>query len=1618
MHKIPAQHPLNAISTSIFLAIGSLLFSLPSPLLAQIEPDSTLGGESSQVVPVTPEADAITGGATRGSNLFHSFGTFNIDEGRAAYFVPDTEAIRTIFSRVTGGNPSQILGTLGVVGNANLFLINPAGILFGPNAKLDMSGSFIASTANSITFPNGQFFNATNPNAPPLLTIDVPVPIGLRFEGDEPREIFNTGNLTTGENIALVGGVIGNAGQISAPGKDIVLSTIPTGVSSVVNFDGTGKFIGQTQGIGEPDVEAADIFLIGGKLDASSTGIAGNVILDSAGDLALSDGALVDVRGAGGGNITVSAQNLEMSSGSEIRAGIGAGLGFSGARAGNIEINVAEGIKVQGTTDSPVVISNIVGNGSIGNAGEVIINTETLEGRGQFAIGSFTFGQGNAGRVGINAADKVSLDGLKGGSSGILSSVGTSAIGNGGDLIINTRSLSLANGAIITTATLGSGNGGNLTVNASESVQVIGTSANNTSTLLGTGTLGKGKAGDLSITTGQLLIRNGARIGTDTNNEGDGGNLTVNASESIQVIGTSAEGLPSGLTTIADLTSTGKAGNLNLSTRQLLVQDGAAIATSTAGSGNGGNLTINASELVQLIGTSANGSATSNLNTIAVGTGNAGNINLTTGRLLVQNGAAISTSTAGSGDGGKLSVNASDLIGLSDRSFLTTASLGTGNAGEISINTSRLLLQNGSLIFTTTGGIGAGGNLTVSASESIELEGTFAESQIPSLLGTGTDGEGNAGNLSISTGQLLVSDGARIATDTEAEGNGGDLTINASESIKVIGTSAQGLSSRLSSLADTTSTGKAGNLNITTGDLLVRDGATIATTTRSSGDGGNLTVNASESVQLIGTSADGSSTSNLNTIAGGKGKSGNLTINTRELLIQDGAFASTTTVGEGNGGNLTVNASQSVQLIGISTGGTFSSLLTGTTGQGNAGDLAIRTGQLLVRDGAAIATTTTGSGDAGNLAINTEQLLLRGGAAILTNTASEGDGGKISIQATDLVSLEEVSFIISGVLEEGQGNGGDINIRAGNFSMTNGSLLLASTTGQGNAGNINFDIDKTVTISGIGSRTVNNVSITIPSIIASQVESGGEGNGGDISVRAESLFMNDFGFINTGTSGRGNAGNISIDVDDFVRLNNGSVVQSNVEPGGVGQGGNINIQARSLTLANGGEIQAGLRAANEDSPGGIGTGGNININASNFVEISGVSPISAQFSIINPTTSEELFLNRGLSSGIFGSTQQGANGSAGNITIATGAFRLADGAVVEAQTANQGNAGNITINANTFEVTGGGQVITATRGSGKAGNIILNIADNVTLSGSDPNFEQRLELLQGNTAQFTNISPSSGLFANTTEGSSGNGGSIFIDPRTVTISDGAIVSVNSQGSGTGGEIDLTAGSLSLDEGTISAQTDSTTGGNIALNVENVLLLRNGSQISTTAGTGQAGGDGGNIIINAGAIIANPLENSDITANAFLGRGGNILINTESIFGIDFRQRLTPLSDITASSEAGLAGTVEINTSGIDPTRGLEALTEERINAEVAQGCQAGAQGEGTLSFFNLGRGGTPSSPDDLFNSPMTGEWLSLELEENQKTDPQSHLESQFQQMSHNTVWLTCPSKRARSIASP
>jgi filamentous hemagglutinin family protein len=197
--------------------VGTLLTAVGESVLAQIVPDNTLGAEGSIVTPDVNiqgiQGDRIDGGATRGANLFHSFQEFNVGEGRGAYFANPT-GIENILTRVTGGNPSNILGRLGVLGEANLFLLNPNGIVFGSNASLDIQGSFVATTAERIQLGDSGYFSAVEPQTSSLLSVS---PGALFFSevANQPSSIINQGNLSTGQHLTLRAGQPGLAGAVT-----------------------------------------------------------------------------------------------------------------------------------------------------------------------------------------------------------------------------------------------------------------------------------------------------------------------------------------------------------------------------------------------------------------------------------------------------------------------------------------------------------------------------------------------------------------------------------------------------------------------------------------------------------------------------------------------------------------------------------------------------------------------------------------------------------------------------------------------------------------------------------------------------------------------------------------------------------------------------------------------------------------------------------------------------------------------------------------------------------------------------------------------------------------------------------------------------------------------------------------------------------------------------------------------------------------------------------------------------------------------------------------------------------------------------------------------------------
>ncbi len=376
----------------------------------------------------------------------------------------------------------------------------------------------------------------------------------------------------------------------------------------------------------------------------------------------------------------------------------------------------------------------------------------------------------------------------------------------------------------------------------------------------------------------------------------------------------------------------------------------------------------------------------------------------------------------------------------------------------------------------------------------------------------------------------------------------------------------------------------------------------------------------------------------------------------------------------------------------------------------------------------------------------------------------------------------------------------------------------------------------------------------------------------------------------------------------------------------------------------------------------MGDAGKVEVNASDrvFLHNSTISSATAgrgNAGEVNLTAREGIAIDNSL---VSAAVENSAQGNSSNINITAPAVEVTNGASVSTATEGQGTAGSIIINGNRFTATNGGQLLSTTSSTFNAGNINLLISDDITLTGAG-----------------------SGLFASTTPGSTGNGGSIFIDPLTMSIVDGAEIVVDSQGEGTGGSIKITADSLNLDHGAITAEAFSNDGGNIALDVANNLLLRNNSLISATAGIGSSFGNGGNINIAAQFVIGVPSENSDIIANAFLGNGGRIEITTNAILGLEFRERLTPFSDITASSEFGTDGVFILNLLSFDATQGLNELPRILVDAESLIGKDVCALIDGKIaggsSLTIVGKGGLPPNPEEpLSNNEGLVEWLTRE----------------------------------------
>ncbi len=858
----------NTLPLSIGVNFALALFSCiaPCPAKAQITPDATLGDKSSVVVPDKLEGsdiNRINGGAIQGSNLFHSFQEFNVGEGGKAYFTNPGE-ITNILTRVTGGNPSNILGTLGVLGLANLFFINPNGIVFGPNALLNMGGSFVASTADSLVFDNGLEFSATNPLSPPLLTVNIPVGLRLR---ENSASIVNQSSavlyLPSGNTLGLVGGnVILDGGSLGVPEGRIELGGL-TG-TGIVGFN-----VQESQGIPRVaslsfpnDVERADI--------------------------SLSKQAVVNVAGKDGGSIAINGRNVNIVGGGRLLAGIDPRFGSPGTQAGNIEINATDQVVFSGAMSGAL---NKVEAGAQGNSGDINIKARSLEVSDGAQLSATTSGTGNAGKILISAKEQVLFDGGNNpiSRSYAFSQVEQGAEGNSGGIEIDAGNLTVTNGAQLSASTSGTGDAGKILISAKEQVLFDGESdTGNFSYAFSQ--VEKDAVGDSSgieINAGSLTITNGAQLSASTKSSGDAGTISITATDKVIFDGESSKGDRTALLSQVLEGAVGKSGDIEIKTPILEVTNGAFLDASTEGSGDAGAISITATDKVIFDGESnqGNGSAATS-QVIDTATGNSSGIEISAPIVRVTNGAQLDTSTLGKGNSGAIRVTATDSLvvdGTSDR-FLSSA-------------------------ITSEVGIDATG-----ASEGITINAPRLQVSNEAFISANSNGNGNAGNIDVTSDTIELSRDGQIRTNTSATSKAGNITLNAQNRVSLtdFGTAV---------LAETenTSTSDGGNIFVSGSpkNVLIQNGAALSVNSRGSGIGGDISLEANSLTLEQGTISAETA----------KEKGGNISLEVADLLLMQGDSKITTNAGLesqpgaiGTGGNIKIDTQFLVALPSKSKG--------------------------------------------------------------------------------------------------------------------------------------------------------------------------------------------------------------------------------------------------------------------------------------------------------------------------------------------------------------------------------------------------------------------------------------------------------------------------------------------------------------------------------------------------------------------------------------------------------------------------------------------------------------------------------------------------------------------------
>ncbi|APB35306.1 filamentous hemagglutinin family outer membrane protein [Gloeomargarita lithophora Alchichica-D10] len=1460
----------------------------------------------------------IQGGTQSGRNLFHSFHQFGLNQGQVANFFSNPN-IANILARVNGGSASYINGLIQVLGgNSNLFLMNPAGIIFGPNASLNVPAAFTATTADRILFPGGSF-NAYGNNDYAQL---VGEPIGFAFDRKDPAAIVNEGKLTVnpGQSVSLIAGQVINTGTIQAPNGNITITAVPG--ENLVRLSQTGQLLSL-----EFNPQQA----------AQYADNAGNIPITRLPEL-LTGGGVTTVTQNSNGTVSVAGSNLQIptATGTTIISGkldVSSG-NQTGGKVGVFGTNIA------------LVNSEISASGFTGG-GEILIGGE-FQGKGTQPNAQYTF---------VNNTSKLSADAISTGDggrvivwadkntqfSGTIAAKGGELSGNGGFVEVSGKENLGFQGKVDTSAP--QGKAGTLLLDPNNiTIDLIG--LNDLEILDGEILFGDGGTGDFTISTlalvlalvnGDVILQatNNITLQTTINYNGIGANrnLTFEANNNIFINAGIFDSAPGG-----------ESLNVNFQANFDGIGGGNVVLNDPLIKTEGANFTAS--------GVDINVKAGSVIETISP-TGNSGNITLNgTGQVAIFGGATVTTSTNANNNAGNIIINAVSNITIDD--FLSTGvvGLGTGNAGSISIastngniTTTSLNAQTqgtgtagditlSALGITTTGGTitnsstggGTPGNISLTATDSginivntqilsgggmITIDGTSTSGsgviiQNNSIINSGTGGINITGftNANVDdTDGILISSGSEITSldsfieifgTNEASGGDDQSGVRFNTGGKIIGLGTTDIQiDGLSSLSPVNTSGvrletagtvisaDQGNINIRGGgrntDPSTRSVFIDATSDIISNknvfvdgngvvpNGGNINLLGNINGSEVGVSGVGITQVNNISASGGDifvgGELG--------ATILAGGIVSTSAVGF-DSGNITLESSAgAVNILGTIT--------TEALGNDNAGNITINAAGNFSADTLISSSVTgVGTGNAGDISITSGASLLLN-SNLFTTTDGTGKGGNITLNSTGIIDTN--AGLVSSA-STGGGDGGNITFNAGGNILVNnifntgeagGNVSLTSTTGDIDLSAASFGISTAGPSLGSGdiTLTANNGSIiNAANLFSSSLDS----QSGSINITAGSD-------VNVGTfnsaSDNGIGGNITVNAGGDIFVGN---TLANVTVLGSGTGGDI-----SFTSSNG-LIQ--IIGNTDTSTLGTGVAGSVNLTAKNSINVS--TPIftvangaaaSGDITItsINSTITTDQLNSSSFTSGDGGKVTLGAFG---DITVNEEIFTTANGL-------DHGGAIEITSTNGKVDIIG---QVNSLSTFASAGDVTITAKNSVNLAG--------------------------GLLA---PGANG-GGDVSVVSNTDSITIGNLSLNTIGGNGTGGTVNLQA-ATTIDVPFGIETTSNLQGGDIKLIAGGDITVGNGTFLglrsfgtaSGNAGTIQITSTGGSLNVNS-----NPFEG--IIASATSGTAGSININVANDVNVTGQitsgstNSISKSTTITAGGDVNVLGKVQASSN--------------------------------------------------------------------------------------------------------